>query len=506
VKIQKHTRWILLICLLALLMRIIPGPRTIDDAYITFRYARNILLGHGLVYNPGEAVLGTTTPLYAFLLSLLAWISGGVNADFPGIALIINTIADAMTCLLIYLLAYEFGHPRTGFATALIWAVSPMSVTFAIGGMETSLVICLITATFYFHFKRRPIAAALCGAMSILARPDALLAVLPLLLLRVYQSFPGKRKGRNNSIHFSELLAFGVPLLFWILIAWNYYGSPIPHSITAKTSAYLLAPGESFIRLLQHYSTPFMGQMTLGSQWVWIGLFLYPILFGLGSLYLIRQRSESWVWLAYPWVYLSVFSMANPLIFRWYLAPPLPALMMGILLGSERISADLRTPLPTYLIAAAAFVLTLNAWTLLPDHGLKRPAPEMAFIKLEQLYQEVGEELRPLVKTGDVIAAGDIGALGYYSRAPILDTLGLVSPEVDHYYPIPEDQIITNYAIPADLIIETQPQYLVVLEVYGRNTFLTDDRFHAAYRLIDSKDTDIYGSEGMLVFERARSE
>ncbi len=57
----------ILIVIIALTARFLPGTRTIDDAYITYRYSQNILEGHGLVYNPGERVLGTTTPLYAGL-------------------------------------------------------------------------------------------------------------------------------------------------------------------------------------------------------------------------------------------------------------------------------------------------------------------------------------------------------------------------------------------------------------------------------------------------------
>lgn len=71
------------IFLLALAARLIPGPRTIDDSYITFRYARNILAGNGFVYNPGEHVLGTTTPLYTILLVLLGALTGGIQAPFP---------------------------------------------------------------------------------------------------------------------------------------------------------------------------------------------------------------------------------------------------------------------------------------------------------------------------------------------------------------------------------------------------------------------------------------
>src|SRR5689334_227035 len=37
---------------------------TLDDALISLRYAENLAQGHGFVFNPGERILGTTTPLY----------------------------------------------------------------------------------------------------------------------------------------------------------------------------------------------------------------------------------------------------------------------------------------------------------------------------------------------------------------------------------------------------------------------------------------------------------
>lgn len=51
-----------------------------DDGFITFRYARNLALGHGLVFNPGEAWLGTTAPGWAMVLGL-----GGLMFGWPSI-------------------------------------------------------------------------------------------------------------------------------------------------------------------------------------------------------------------------------------------------------------------------------------------------------------------------------------------------------------------------------------------------------------------------------------
>ncbi len=48
--------------LFLLWLRFHQPPNTVDDAYTTFRYARNLVNGLGFVYNPGEHVLGTTTP------------------------------------------------------------------------------------------------------------------------------------------------------------------------------------------------------------------------------------------------------------------------------------------------------------------------------------------------------------------------------------------------------------------------------------------------------------
>src|SRR3954447_11331155 len=43
---------------------------TLDDAYITFRYARNLVRGAGLVYNPGDYVKGYSNSLFTLLMTL----------------------------------------------------------------------------------------------------------------------------------------------------------------------------------------------------------------------------------------------------------------------------------------------------------------------------------------------------------------------------------------------------------------------------------------------------
>jgi hypothetical protein len=492
-----------LIPLLAIVVRVMAGPRVIDDAYILFRYAQNLLAGNGFVFNPGEPVFGITTPLFGGLLAALAAVSGGTGAPFPSLALGVNAVADAGTCWLLIALGRRLDRPTAGILAALVWAVAPMSVTFAIGGMETSVFILLMTATLYFHSSRRPVAAAGFAGLSLITRPEALILVVLLVLERIRQAWSTRRTaGAYPPVRLSEVAAFLAPVGGWALLGWIAYGSPIPQSIVAKAAAYHLPAEAGFVRLLQHFATPFLEELAFGPSAIAVGIVLYLVLFSLGAMTTIRLRAETWPIFAYPAAYFLAFSIANPLIFRWYLAPPLPMFILGIFVGVVRLAADLRRPALAWAFGAAALLLTLNGWTLRPDSGPMRPAPQMAFVGLEELYTDVGRRLNAVVAPHEVVAAGDIGAIGFFSQARILDLLGLISPQVVPYYPLPDEDYVINFAVSSQAIEDLRPDYVVILEVYGRETVLQDPGFLHAYRLLETVPTGLYGSRGMLVFQR----
>jgi hypothetical protein len=517
---------------LAIAARLLPGPRTIDDAFITYRYARNILEGSGFLYNPGEHVLGTTTPLYTALMVAQAIFTGGAQAPFPQLALLTNALADGLSCLLLLALGRRLGSALAGCGAALVWAIAPFSVTFAIGGLETSVYVLLLLAVSSAHLEGQHKLAAFLAALALLTRPDALILIGPIFLDRAWQLFQDTRRAGRAALDLraltGEALAFGLPALLWIGFAWLYFGSPIPHSITAKSLAYRLGAEAGFIRLLQHYSTPFLEQITFGAAGIALGFVLYPALYLLGSLQALRQSRRIWPFLAYPWLYFAAFAIANPLIFRWYLTPPLPALILVILTGADRLLCDLGKALQrgkatsrpgpagqTSRLATAVrmgvvillpFLLSLRGWQTLPDHGLQRPAPEMAWYKLELLYHEaaglLSAEIEQRGQELPTLAAGDVGVLGFHTPTRILDTVGLNSPQSTDYYPLDPQYYVINYAIPPELILDNRPDYVILLEVYGRKGLLKDARFLENYRLLYKLPTDIYGSDGMLVYAR----
>jgi hypothetical protein len=506
--------WLLLAGLIstALMIRLLAGPRAIDDAYITFRYARNLAEGLGFVYNPGQQVLGTTTPLYTILMSL-AWLVGLNN--LPAVAPVLNALADAGTATLLYWLGLKLGCSRiVAVGATLAWAVSPMSVTFAIGGMETSVVILFLVASFAAYVAGRSRLSAAAMALAVLTRPDALIAAGLLFAdmgLRPLLARDGSPlAARLRRLPWTEVAIFAVLLVPWTVFATTYFDSPLPQSVQAKVRAYQLGQFSALIRLLQHLSTPFFEHEVFGRFWPAIGVPLYLILYLIGGLRQVRRVGRALPHVVYPLVYVLVFSVANPLIFRWYLAPPLPFYFLGILVGLGAILTDParrfgRERLGAWalgLVTALLLLFSLNVYTLHPDHGPDRLAPEMAWFKVELLYRQAAELVNPYLEPGDVVAAGDIGAVGWFTGAPILDTVGLISPEAVPYYPLDPSLVVTNYAISPDLIQDLRPRYLITLEVYVRESLLPARWFQEEYTLVEKLDSDIYGSEGMLIFER----
>lgn len=518
-----------LLMIVGLIARLMPGPRTIDDAFITFRYSANLLDGLGFVYNPGVFTLGTTTPLWAFLMAGLGAVTGG--RDFPFYALVVSAIADAVSVAGIFFITRRLtGNTGVACIPAAAWAVSPMSVTFAIGGMETSLVVLFSTVAFalYLHRdlatargqRRIDLALGVLAGLALLTRVDSALWIAPLFLVH-WVTIWRERRDRPliARLPYRTWVTTALIVLPFMLAAWVYFGSPIPNSVTAKRDAYVLEPDAALVRMIQAYSTPFFEFDTFGSAGALAGAFVYLALFIVAVFGIVRRPGVSLIvrlgglaLFVYPVIYFAAFSTLITLVFRWYMAPPLPAWIIAAVVGlwtllrplAERPTLVLRgLGYGVLSIAAAVWLFTsVNAWTTRPDHGADRPAPRMAWHAIELLYADMGRYLRDErgVTSATRVAAGDIGAVGFYTGATIVDTIGLVTPENTRYYPVDPALIVAgqNYAIPPQLIRDAQPDYLVTMEGFVRQGLAVDPWFIGAYTLILEYPTGFYGRSMQL--------
>jgi arabinofuranosyltransferase len=127
-----------------------------DDAFISFRYARNWAEGHGLVFNPGERVEGFTNFLWTALLApahLLGW-------DLPTTAQVLGAVVAIAT---VVLLAGNAGvalssssrrnPPLVATLPALALCFSESWAAWSVGGLENVLSGFLVVAAFVVHFR-----------------------------------------------------------------------------------------------------------------------------------------------------------------------------------------------------------------------------------------------------------------------------------------------------------------------------------------------------------------
>ena len=129
-------------------------PFTIDDAYISARYAQQWAAGNGLVYNVGERVEGFSNFTWVCLLALLE--RGGVPLESGVKVLGLMAAAGAvlgMVALLYRRLGVTGIWPAAG---AGLWlGLDPGFAVWAVAGLETPLFAALLVWSLYLWLDER---------------------------------------------------------------------------------------------------------------------------------------------------------------------------------------------------------------------------------------------------------------------------------------------------------------------------------------------------------------
>jgi len=198
---------------------------------------------------------------------------------------------------------------------------------------------------------------------------------------------------------------------------------------------------------------------------------------------------------AFGVLYLAFYVVAGlrgVRLFPWYLVPIAPFYLLAAAAGLARLSGGRR-----YWLAAL-----LVAWQLPAVNWHEPLMPSGEDLAREQLYLDVGHDLASTMPSTALLAAPEIGALGYASNLRVLDTVGLISPAALPYYPLPASQLVTDNAIPARLIADRQPDVVVTLDAFAQRSLLPDADFQRDYRLEVSYPATVWQSHELLVFRR----
>lgn len=440
-----------------------------DDPFITYRYARNLAAGRGFVYNPGERVLSTTTPLFTLLLAGFSFI----YQDIPRMANLIGVLGLALGGLAIWQIAHTLSRPWVGWAGLCLYPVFPLLLITI--GSEMPLFLALCLGLYWLNIRDRYIAMAICGAFAVLTRPDALLVVGILFVHRlifVKKPFPSR----------AVSLFLGL-LSLWILFSRVYFTSPLPVTLAAKQAQGALPVGRSF---LQGFSDIILSAPQN------IGLYLGFLLAALGTVVFLWQGQRRYFLLfAWPMAHTVAYTLLGVSAYFWYYAPLVPAYIVLIGLGLEwaarswkRMLGRLGRPIfpfwyfafPVLLFGIVAVGQIVSMRTIL-IHSDRRI----------RVYEAAGAWLSVNLPPQAQVAALEIGVIGYYAPQQFVDFAGLLQSKVTEYL-----STARSYEQVADWVVESfRPQGVVLYGGWQAN--MHSPYFHTACRLSKRYDGVRYG-------------
>lgn len=407
------------------------GFHPFDDTFITFRYALNLARGQGFVYNAGERVLGTTTPLWALLLAGCR----SLGAPIPAVAFGAAVIADAASALLLLRLLLRLGFPRrVALGAAVLFLALFDDLTIARSGMETSLFILLALAALAALAEERLALAGLAAGLACLTRPEGLV-LLPVWLAAGLVRW--RRPAARRDVLLGAVL-LAITLGGWALFATLYFGSVVPQSIVAKASHVARDPslaGFSRMNLALFLTLGQFGGGIFERTWLQLN-FLLTLLSALAALRLglaaARERTEAALLrfllpVLFPLGYVAGLAAGHAFTwFPWYYGPVYPFAAMLAMIGIDALADGLRPWLGEGARRLAPAGLLLLVGTQIAAAVLVKLPRDHDFVVAGYRRSAAAIPRRP----GTRVAALEVGAVGWQVwPLPVTDLLGLVSPE-----------------------------------------------------------------------------
>lgn len=389
-----------------------------DDTFISLRYARNLVEGQGLVFNPGERVEGYTNCLWTLLLALPFALGIDPVLFTYGLGILSGALLVLAAAALARTLAPE--RPLAAGIAALLAAATPYLVAEAIMGLETALFAAFagLALAAYLARPERALPSALALIAAALTRPEGLLVSGWVGLHDLASSARSPERRRPFLLRWALVLgAVGAHMLFRFL----YYGDVVPNTFHAKV-------GGGWAAVLRGLEYAF-------------GFVLASLPLALLGAYGLSRSSGA---------------RAARARARWILGLALAYTAYSIYVGGDFKPTYRFFALPALLFAALAGVGALRLG------GLARRAPDAlalglgcvgaallilpasttrAFVRqrvqLYPLHLAIGAWLRDALPPGTWIATANAGAVPYESRLPTVDLVGLCDAHIARV-PMPE--------------------------------------------------------------------
>jgi hypothetical protein len=407
---------------------------TWEDYFITFRHSKNLVDGHGPVFQPGERTHGFTSPINTMLPALFFWMTGAED-HLPALWLyrLVSLVFFAAGGVLV--LWWLRDRRLSMLLASLYFLLSIKATVYASNGQEAGFMLAFLALALVgmcSGHKRAWLITGLAWAGLMYTRPDTPVFVTALGIAGVLFTPNGRKE--MFVLLMKAAAVCTVLYLPWFIWAWSYFGSPVPHSAVAKGVAQdpvsLVALIRAFPDILVQTYLPIYhmfggwpGWLTLMATAMGILPALYwacpvkdplgrsaSLVYALVGLYLayVNVRGFAYPWYFPPLEFLAGISLASGLpivVRRWMTEGRHGKILLVVNL------VFLGTMLYVY---ALSWVQIQRQQSIVED-GHRRM---------------IGLWLKDNIEEGDTVFLEPIGYVGYFSEAHILDFPGLVSPSV----------------------------------------------------------------------------
>ena len=402
----------------------------LDDAFISFRYAYNLVQGKGLVFNEGERVEGYTNFLWTLAMSIPLFL----GYDPVSFSLVAGIIFFILSLIFTFKLSSLIFNSRDmGLLTIILLGTNYTFSSYATSGLETQMQACIfvitvfILVTFLQTHDWGPLILlqfSLLLSAALLTRLDSALLVIVVLTITLYLIPTEKRVMVQKLMRISVLL---VPLMIiiggWFIWKLSYYGSILPNTFYAKAMPSITSPKKGL-----YYICIFMISYLL-IPFPFLFLAALKTFFNKSNFKMIILSTVILLWLLY------IVSVGGDFMEFRFMVPILPLLFI--------------------LIVWLTFVFIQRTWIRLTlillvlsgslHHTLTfGKYMNTKFVEtIDQLYGHVTHD--KWEKIGNVlgrsfhydqnisIATGAVGAITYYSRLRTIDWYGLNNRWIARY-------------------------------------------------------------------------
>ncbi len=421
----------------------------LDDGWIHQTYARSLAQGGGWAFTPGLPSAGATAPLWVLLLVPGYWLgfSPYIWVLFLGALTLCGVVVMGAA-------AWEKLTPLRGwwslaagaalaFEWHLVWA--------AFSGMETLFYSALAFGILLgvLHLSERAadkvslfwVGLGALAGIGVWVRPEAVTLLGPIGFVAWL------KPTRDAKQRFSRLVLAGAGFLaiFLLYLGFNRWlaGAWWPNTFFAKQAEYaVLKEAPLGLRLLNQFVPLLAG----------VGAALLP---GVVIFMVSAFKRRQWGAVAgglWALGHVCLYALRLPVIYQHgrYILPVMPVWVIWGLAGYAQALSGHENRIKWVLSrvwGASVGLLLLGFWGL----GFQSYQHDVAFINGEMVL--VADWLEENSAKTDLVAAHDIGAIGYFAQRPILDLAGLVSPDV-----IP---FIRDETRLAEYLVQKCPAYLV---------------------------------------------